>query len=485
MSMTEPRPQQQEYQTADDLLQQLHDGLPEGEIPVGLFGNKDIYDRELRNVFGRAWVFLAHEAEIAAKGDYVLRKIGEDNFIVVRDEQGEVHVLFDACRHRGVQVCRSESGNTSHFRCPYHGWTYDTSGNLVGAPLWQNAFKGMDKSENGLVSAAQVDSYQGLIFATLDATAPPLTEYLGGMTWYLDLVFGLNDHGMEILGPPQRFVIDANWKSGADNFSGDDYHLGTLHRSVWEIGAFPIPFRENMMGYHVQASPGHSLSFSMAASEDEPGPKYFGWPDDLAATFDTSRLSQHQLDIARRSRVFVGTVFPNFSILALPMTEDGANHPPTGVLTIRTWQPIGPGQVEIWNWFCAYKNMSDEQKARTYRAGLGTFSMGGSFEMDDTEPWITVGRTGRSVAAEVLDFKLNYQMGLPGIGIAKPVPDNEWPGPGVVYWTRYEEGVQRNLFRFYEGMMSAKPGEWPDLTFPSNGSSANGSSHSTGSNGAL
>jgi hypothetical protein len=235
----------------------------------------------------------------------------------------------------------------------------------------------------------------------------------------------------------------------------------------------------------VQASPGHSLSFSMAASEDEPGPKYFGWPDDLAATFDTSRLSQHQLDIARRSRVFVGTVFPNFSILALPMTEDGANHPPTGVLTIRTWQPIGPGQVEIWNWFCAYKNMSDEQKARTYRAGLGTFSMGGSFEMDDTEPWITVGRTGRSVAAEVLDFKLNYQMGLPGIGIAKPVPENEWPGPGVVYWTRYEEGVQRNLFRFYEGMMSAKPGEWPDLTFPSNGSSANGSSHSTGSNGAL
>jgi len=458
-------------QTADDLIAGLREGLPNGEIPVGLFGNEDIYRRELRSLFGRCWVFLGHESEIAAKGDYVLRKIGEDNFVVVRDEEGEIHVLFDACRHRGVQVCRADSGNTSHFRCPYHGWTYNTRGELIGAPLWQNAFGGMNKAENGLASAAQVASYHGLIFATLDPTAPPLEEYLGGMAWYLDLVFGLNEHGIEVLGPPQRFVIDANWKSGADNFSGDDYHLGTLHRSVWEIGAFPVPFRENMMGYHVQASPGHSLSFSMAATDDEPGPKFFGYPDDLVETFNSERISEHQLEIARRSRVFVGNIFPNFSILALPMTEDGLNHPPTGVLTIRTWQPAGPGHVEVWNWFAAYKNMTPEQKDRAYHAGLGTFSMGGSFEMDDTEPWSTVGRTGRSVSAELLGFKLNYQMGMPGIGISRPV--DEWPGPGVVYWPRYEEGVQRNLYRFYLGMMEAEPGEWPALSFGGgNGSGA-------------
>ncbi|GII63724.1 putative large terminal subunit of phenylpropionate dioxygenase [Sphaerisporangium krabiense] len=448
---------------ADALLDALDRGLPHGEIPVGLFGNQEIYDRELRRLFGRCWVFLAHESEIEAKGDYVLRKIGEDSFIVIRDEHGGINVLFDACRHRGVQVCRSDSGNTSHFRCPYHGWTYNTKGDLVGAPLWRNAFGGMPKEGNGLTKAAKVASYHGLVFATLDPSAPPLEEYLGGMAWYLDLLFGLNEHGMEIVGAPQRFVIDANWKSGSDNFAGDDYHLGTLHRSVWEIGAFPVPFRENMMGYHVQAAPGHSLSFSMAPTEDEPGPKFFGFPEELVATFDTSRISAHQLDIARRSRVMVANVFPNFSILALPMTEDGAHHPPTGVVTIRTWQPHGVGQVEIWNWFCVYKNMTPAQKDRAYRAGLGTFSMGGAFEMDDTEPWITVSRTGRSVAADLLDFKLNYQMGMPGVGIAKPVED--WPGPGISYWTRYEEGVQRNLYRFYGDMMRAEPGAWPKFSF--------------------
>lgn len=95
----------------------------------------------------------------------------------------------------------------------------------------------MTKENNGLAKAAQVESFHGLIFATLDPTAPPLRTYLGGMAWYLDLVFGLDKDGVEMLGAPQRFVVDANWKSGADNFSGDDYHLGTLHKSVWSIGA--------------------------------------------------------------------------------------------------------------------------------------------------------------------------------------------------------------------------------------------------------
>jgi nitrite reductase/ring-hydroxylating ferredoxin subunit len=452
------------HSNGERLLEALAEGIDVGSVPASIFGNEELYKLELRRVFGRAWVYLAHESEIAARGDYVKRKIGEDDYIVVRDEDGKINVLFDACRHRGVQVCRADSGNASQFRCPYHGWTYDTKGNLLGAPLWKNAFQGMSRADNGLTKASQVETFHGLIFATLDITAPPLKEYLGGMAWYLDLVFGLNGHGIEILGAPQRFVIDADWKSGADNFSGDDYHLGTLHKSVWEIGAFPIPFAENMKGYHIHASPGHSLSFSMAMAESDPGPRYFGYPDDLVETFGAERISAEQLHAARMSRVFVGNVFPNFSILALPMTEDGATYPPTAVLTLRTWQPKGPGKVEVWNWFAGYKNMTPEQKMRSYTAGLGTFSMGGSFEMDDTEPWITISRTGQSVSADLLDFRLNYQMGLPGIGIAERVHSG-WPGPGIVFKTRYEEGVQRNLFRFYADLMRARPGEWPDLKF--------------------
>ena len=220
-----------------------------------------------------------------------------------------------------------------------------------------------------------------------------------------------------------------------------------------------------MKGYHIQASPGHSLSFSMAGSEEEPGPRFFGFPEELSKTFDTSRISAEQLAAARMSRVFVGNVFPNFSLLLLPTTDDAARHPATGMLTMRCWQPKGPGKVEVWNWYAGYKNMTPELKQRTYTSGLATFSMGGTFEIDDTEPWITVARTGRSVAAETLQMDLNYQMGLPGVGIATEIKDDSWPGPGIVYKSRFEEGVQRNMYRFYAAMMQAPQGQFPSTKF--------------------
>lgn len=440
----------------DAIIDQLLAGLPRGSVPAAIFGDADIYKREQHAVFGRCWVFVAHESEIPAPKDYVQRKIGEDSFIIIRDKDGEIRALFNACKHRGVKVCRADSGNAASFICPYHGWAYDTKGSLLGGPLWLKAYGDMDKAENGLAKA-RVETYRGLVFATLDANAPPLADYLGGMSWYLDLIFGLTEQGLEVLAPPQRVVVDANWKSAAENFAGDDYHLGTLHRSAIEGGAFPIPFEENMNGYHVQAAPGHSLSLSMALSADEPGPQFFGAPPELSATFDESILGSKSFEVARRARLMVANVFPNFSIIAAPVSED-ASMPAIGMVSLRTWQPAGPQKIEIWNWFFAHKSMPAEQKQRVYRAALGSFSVAGLFEMDDTDPWSTTCVTGASVAAQTLGLDFNYQMGLEGVGVAKRVED--WPGPGVVYAPRFDEGVQRNLYQFY-GELMRSPNAWP------------------------
>ncbi|MGE4409919.1 MAG: ring-hydroxylating oxygenase subunit alpha [Sphingomonadales bacterium] len=443
----------------DRLMQDLAEGVGKGEIPASIFSNERVYKRELRQVFGRCWVYMAHESEIPNPGDFVVRKIGEDDFIVARDTDGGVNVMLNACSHRGVQLCRSDSGNAQQFRCLYHGWTFATDGKLRGAPVWKKSAGTMCKEANGLVHAAQVGIHQGLIFATLDKSAPPLTEYLGGIGWYLDLIFGLNEHGVEVVGPPQRFVIPADWKSPAENGAGDDFHLVTLHRSASVLGAFPVNPVENMKGYHVQAAPGHSLSLSMAMSEEDPGPRFIGFPEELIETFNTSSITEDQLQASRMARVVVGNVFPNLTFIALPVSEDSSK-PPVAAITVRVWQPKGPDHVEVWNWFFVYKNATPEQKQRSYSAGLGTFSMAGLFEMDDSEPWATISKTGSSVAAELLDFKLNYQRGLPGIGEAELV--ESFPGPGVVYTPRYEEGVQRNLYKFYAGLMQSTPGEWPD-----------------------
>ena len=64
-------------------------------------------------------------------------------------------------------------------------------------------------SQWGLVQVAQLDTYKGLIFATFDAQAPTLLEYLGDMAWYLDLMFDRREGGVELIGGAHRWVLEA------------------------------------------------------------------------------------------------------------------------------------------------------------------------------------------------------------------------------------------------------------------------------------
>jgi phenylpropionate dioxygenase-like ring-hydroxylating dioxygenase large terminal subunit len=153
---------------------------------------------EAKKIFQMTWVFLVHEFEIPWPGDYVLRRIIDDSFIVARDENGQIHVLFNMCRHRGMQLCHADAGNTSHFRCPYHGYTYKNTGKLNGGPFQKEAYgpEGLDKDEWAMTPAPRVGVYEGMIFASLDPDVRPLEEHIGEMGWYLD--FYLKD-GVQIL----------------------------------------------------------------------------------------------------------------------------------------------------------------------------------------------------------------------------------------------------------------------------------------------
>src|SRR3954454_20826496 len=156
--------------------------IREGMVPAQIYGDQEVFELERERVFGRSWLFLAHESEIPEPGDYVVRRIVDDSFIVVRDEDGVVRVLFNMCLHRGMQVCRTELGNASHFRCPYHAWTYKNTGELIGVPFHRDAYGGDDglrRDGTALLAAPRVDTCAGLIFASLDADAPDLDNYLG------------------------------------------------------------------------------------------------------------------------------------------------------------------------------------------------------------------------------------------------------------------------------------------------------------------
>ena len=176
----------------------------QGMIPAHIYNDKEIFELEKERVFGRSWLFVAHESEVPEAGDYVVRRVLEDSFIISRDEHGEIRALFNMCLHRGMQVCRTEMGNASHFRCPYHGWSYRNDGRIVGLPFHKEAYggeEGFKKQGQTLLPAPSLGIYNGLIFVSLDPDAEPLEDFLGDFKFYMDYYTKQSSGGIELRGP--------------------------------------------------------------------------------------------------------------------------------------------------------------------------------------------------------------------------------------------------------------------------------------------
>jgi phenylpropionate dioxygenase-like ring-hydroxylating dioxygenase large terminal subunit len=407
-------------QVLDRLRATVH---PEaGQIPAFIYTNPAVYALELERIFQRAWLFVAHESEVAEPGDFVTRSMGEQPVVVSRGEDGVVRVMLNVCRHRAMRVVRTDAGNCAHFRCPYHGFTYASTGQLTGVPFQQDAYgDGLDRSQIRLLQA-RVASYRGLIFATWDHNGESLDEYLGGLQWYLDLVAGRGP--MEILGPPQRWTVPSTWKLPAENFVSDAYHTAYTHASVAKLDLVAgTGFAQ--AGYHVTAGHGHGLGIGI----QNEGSLY---PTELHPAFERVRM-------LHRVKNLHGTVFPNLSFLiASAIPVDG--HQVSGT-TLRLWQPRGPNQVEILSWCLVEKDGPPWWQAASRTSYVQTFGTSGIFEQDDTENWEAQSRASDALQARADDLILNYEMGL-----GRP-PLAEFPGPGVVYDGKFNEANARAYYR--------------------------------------
>lgn len=382
-------------------------------VSARALSDPDVHRVEMDRIFAHEWSFVAHETEIAGSGDYVSRYIGADPVIVARAADGQIHVSLNSCSHRGMAVCRADSGRARTFQCPYHGWTYRNTGELVAVTAEEDAYGTVDR-EVFRLKPARVGTYHGLVFATFDPAASNLEDHLGPITWYLDLVFGLTDEGTEALGPPQRWIVEADWKLAADNFSADGYHAPLTHGSLRQVGLLPASYgRDTFQGINV-CDPARGHGLRCLDNTGRPG-TFEGACEAMGITGALveearRRITPNQMQVFLGQRPLVGNMFPNFAWLnnGRPTAPGGPIDP---CLTIRVWRPIGPGRMEIWVWALAPKAASDEIKDRARRGVIRTFSSSGVFEQDDAETWVGI---QRAVAGPVgRERRLTYLSTIP------------------------------------------------------------------------
>jgi phenylpropionate dioxygenase-like ring-hydroxylating dioxygenase large terminal subunit len=429
-------------------------------IPAHIYNDEEIFRLERERLFSRAWMFVGHESEIPQAGDYVVRRVLDDSFIVTRGEDGVVRAMFNMCLHRGMQVCRAEMGNASHFRCPYHGWSYRNDGRIVGLPFHKEAYggeAGFRRKGQTLLPAPSLDMYNGLIFISMDPDAPPLREYLGDFAFYLDYYTKQSESGIELRGP-QRWRIKANWKIGVENFAGDMYHTPQTHTSVVEIGLFREPKAEKRKdGNTYWAGNGGGTTYKLPPGTLEERLWYVGYPDVMVDRMKKV-WSQEQLDVIGRDGFMISaaSIFPNMSLVHnWPKVQESDDVLP--FISLRTWQPVGPNETEVLSWFAVDAEAPEEYKALSYKAYLMCFGSTGMFEQDDVENWVSLTDTARgSMARRLL---LNSRMGMldDGSPVVAPLTPEQFAGPGVAH-VGYGEYNQRHLLERWADHME-RPAE--------------------------
>jgi phenylpropionate dioxygenase-like ring-hydroxylating dioxygenase large terminal subunit len=200
-----------------------------------IYRDPEVFALEMERIFKRTWVFMAHESELPAGGDYLTMRIGAEPVVLARGEDDEVRALVNRCRHRGAIVCERAAGNAKSFRCQYHGWTYRNDGLLVGVPYPERHSADV-RERLGLIALPRVESYRGLIFASFNPDVPPLADYLGpGAIGYIDRFLD-QCLGLPLVAHRQahRVVMGANWKLQLEN-GMDGYHGGFTHRSFFDV----------------------------------------------------------------------------------------------------------------------------------------------------------------------------------------------------------------------------------------------------------
>jgi Rieske 2Fe-2S family protein len=211
------------------VLQLLDDSKDHHTLPQAFYTDSDIYDFDVSVIFNRSWLMIGFEVELPAPGSYLAVTIGRSPIVVVRGRDGVIRGFHNTCRHRGSQVCADGYGRSVRLVCPYHKWTYELNGCLIGAPRMPADFR----LENHGLQAVQVELLAGSIYVALTDEAPDFSPFRAAVA---PLLAPYNLCNAKVAFE-STLVEKANWKLVMEN-ARECYHCASGHPELKH--SFPV-----------------------------------------------------------------------------------------------------------------------------------------------------------------------------------------------------------------------------------------------------
>jgi choline monooxygenase len=195
--------------------------------PASVYRDHERFQAERTGVFGRSWLFMGHQSELALEGDVLTATIAGYPLILVRAKDG-LKAFHNVCRHRAGPLFEDERGNCgAALTCKYHGWVYALDGRLRNARDF-GAAEGFDPRAYSLFEV-RVETWRGFVFVNADRNAPALAFHLA------PLEARLQGRDLEAFVHAERRTHDiaCNWKVYVENYL-EGYHIPLVHQRLSE-----------------------------------------------------------------------------------------------------------------------------------------------------------------------------------------------------------------------------------------------------------
>jgi phenylpropionate dioxygenase-like ring-hydroxylating dioxygenase large terminal subunit len=180
------------------------------QFPVEWYFDEKLFELEKKLIFDAGPGYVGHERMVPETYNYRSTEWNDHGHILVRQPDG-VYRMSNVCRHRQAIMLQG-SGTAQNIVCPIHRWTYDTQGELIGAPHFPaNPCLNLNKQK--------LESWNGLLFkGPRSATAD-----LAGMQ-----VAGEFDFSGYKLDRVELHECKYNWKTFIEVYL-EDYHVVPYH----------------------------------------------------------------------------------------------------------------------------------------------------------------------------------------------------------------------------------------------------------------
>ena len=309
--------------TADELLQIVAENaardISEAQsLPPEIYHHPDILSLENERLFERGWICVGRTAEMPNPGDYICFDIVDQGVFVIRQKDGSVNAFPNVCLHRCSRLLEGR-GHVSRISCPYHSWTYELGGQLIGAPFMQKT-AGFDKSDHKL-KPLRCEIWQGFIYVSLSPDATAISEQLAQLG---DVVadFHMADY---VPVYEAHDVWETNWKCLVENFM-DVYHLHRVHSDSFS--------KYGSSEDQTTLLPGGD-AFAYHFVQDEPGPHSV-----------KPHSTNNWLEGDQRLRTYLINVFPTHLIQLQPDMLWYLSIQPQGVDKVSIhWAVSIPGEI--------------------------------------------------------------------------------------------------------------------------------------------